>query len=107
MVVTCSFLNLSAIFAKIISTFVEGSSSINVELVLSTPHDLRPQSVTWTSINHLDSNTIESKPQSVYTTIGARLQTYVGLYSEDDVEFTELVSEFSQMGQELQYQCKV
>lgn len=87
--------------------FVEGSSSINVELVLSTPHDLRPQSVTWTSINYLNNNTIESKPQSVYTTIGARLQTYVGLYSEDDVEFTELVSEFSQMGQELQYQCKV
>ena len=87
--------------------FVKGSSSINVELVLSTPHDLRPQSVTWTSINRLDDNTSEYKPQSVYTTIGARLQTYVGLYSEDDTEFTELVSEFSQMGQELQYQCKV
>jgi hypothetical protein len=50
-----------------------GTSNIELEVVLSTPHDLRPQSVTWVSINTLDNGEVEQKPHSVYTTIGARL----------------------------------
>lgn len=88
--------------------YVTGESTMEVELILSRPHDLRPQSISWTTEHTTNDGQIEKIPQSVYTTIGARLSTAVGKTdpgAEDMLAVQLAITELTQLGQEFKQQC--
>lgn len=90
--------------------YVSGESNMEVELILSKPHDLRPQSISWTTEHTTAEGQIEKIPQSVYTTIGARLSTAVGKTdpgTEDMLTVQLAITELTQLGQEFKQQCEL
>lgn len=90
--------------------YVTGISNIKLELVLSTPHDLRPQHVSWKSVHQGSSDGVTTgyyyKPHSIYSTKAARLASTVGKIKLEQNQLEAAIAELSQTGQDLQQHCK-
>ena len=87
-----------------------GVSNIQLELVLSTPHDLRPQHVSWKSVHQGSPDGVTTvsyhKPHSIYSTKAARLASTVGQIKLEQNQLEAAIAELSQTGQDLQQHCK-
>ena len=90
--------------------YVTGISNIKLELVLSTPHDLRPQHVSWKSVHQGSPDGVTTgsyyKPHSIYSTKAARLASTVGQIKLEQNQLEAAIAELSQTGQDLQQHCK-
>ena len=90
--------------------YITGISNIELELVLSTPHDLRPQHVSWKSIHQGSPDGVTTvsyhKPHSIYSTKAARLASTVGKIKLEQNQLEAAIAELSQLGQDLQQHCK-
>lgn len=90
--------------------YVTGVSNIKLELVLSTPHDLRPQHVSWKSVHQGSPDGVTTgsyyKPHSIYSTKAARLASTVGQIKLEQNQLEAAIAELSQTGQDLQQHCK-
>ena len=78
---------------------VTGISNIKLELVLSTPHDLRPQHVSWKSVHQGSPDGVTTgsyyKPHSIYSTKAARLASTVGQIKLEQNQLEAAIAELS------------
>lgn len=82
---------------------ITGEKNIQLELVITTPHDLRPQNISWiTTVN--ETNKVA---HSVYNTIGARLSQAVGKVQKDLDNIDSIIADLAEDGQNIEKSCKL
>ena len=91
---------------------VLGRLTIDLELLTSKPHDLRPQDVTWSTIRTVGQTEsgqpiIEKVPNSIYTTIGARLAGAVGKSRSMNDQIDNIIASLAEDGIEIKQSCKL
>ena len=83
------------------------SENAQVYKVLDIPHDLRPQIISWNSIEDNSLNSIQENPiQDVYSTIEAELQYEVGKQKHSNDEINEILANLADEGNDIKNKCK-
>ena len=83
------------------------SENAQVYKVLDVPHDLRPQIISWNSIEDNSLNSIQENPiQDIYSTIEAELQYEVGKQKHSNDEINEILANLADEGNDIKNKCK-
>lgn len=91
---------------------LSGTMLMQVELVISRPHDLRPQNITWTTLHPsgITSNgetIINAQANSIYATIGTRLARSVGKKRDINNQIDNIIASLAEDGIEIKQSCKL
>lgn len=91
---------------------LSGTMLMQVELVISRPHDLRPQNITWTTLHPsgITSNgetIINAQANSIYATVGTRLARSVGKKRDINNQIDNIIASLAEDGIEIKQSCKL
>lgn len=89
------------------NTDFNGNNTVEIRKDVSTPHDLRPQNISWNSVQENSDGLIESIPKNIYTTKEAQLSSVVGKEISKEIDINKAISDLAELGNEIKNSCKI
>ena len=87
-------------------TILQGTAK--VYKLLDVPHDLRPQIISWGSLEYdSEGQVIKSIPQDSYSVIETRLSFLVGQQKMEQTQIDELLADLADEGNDIKNDCNI